>query len=255
MENFLPRKETTQKALKYVESLGKTTLIALLMQYGISEYAQAQNKNLDTNKIDTKELINKTNEANKKIYAEIKDRFKNISLGDYIQYTNSTTGEIIKFLPYGDGYLRTSLEVKEGSKDVIYVDIDGNGTMDRMLESEENFKQNPLTSRETNETDAKAAKLARFEIKAFESEDMLKEEAEFVSFGDGFIKEQNSEKIMVYEFKDMDKNPTFTVYNFKEGTYSKTNNKDFQNKISELQLELQKKYAKAAEKFSKEVEK
>ena len=32
MEKFLPKKETTQKALKYVESLGKTALVALLMQ-------------------------------------------------------------------------------------------------------------------------------------------------------------------------------------------------------------------------------
>jgi len=255
MENFIPKKETTKKALKYIESLGKTALFALLMQQGISEYTQAQNKNSENTKIDTKELIDKTNKTNKEIYNEIKDLFKDTPPGYYIKYTNSTTGEEVAFLPYGDRYLRTSLEVKRGDKDIIYVDIDGNGTVDRMLESEENFKQNSINGDELSEADADAKKLAIFESKAFMHEDMLKSQAEFASFGGGFMKDIQSEKIMIYEFKDMDKNPTFSVYNFKEGTYSETNNKDFQDKILELQSIIQEKYTKATKKFSKEIEK
>ena len=97
-----------------------------------------------------------------------------------------------------------------------------------MLESEENFKRNSITGSELSEADAKAAKLAIFESKAFINENMLKSEAEFASFGGGFMKKNHSKKIMVYEFKDMEKNPTFAVYNFKEGTYSETDDKDFQ---------------------------
>jgi|GEM_PF-2677331 len=233
MKNFELSREKKAEDLKpwrYIESLGKKALLALLISFGATEALDAQIQNIEKDKRENeKELIIKAHTINQKIYENLIEK-NPIPFGiDGTSFENTDINEIIYFQR---GYTASSLEKREGKEDILYADNNGDGSIDRIVLSEEKFT-------------TEAEKFSEFSNLAFLNEKLLNNDLSFSKLG-GMM----SKKIKVLEFKDINKSPRFIVYDFNVGEYGETDKEG----VYDLWLKFQEKYVKSLEKFSVEME-
>ncbi len=232
MKNFEFDEEKKVEGLKFwkhVESLGKSTLLALLVSFGVTEALNAQVQNAEKGgRENEKELITKAHTISQKIYESLVER-NPIPFGvNGISFEDTDVDETIYF---SRGYTASSLEKKEGDGDIIYADNNGDGSIDRIVLSEEKFT-------------TEAEKFGEFSNLAFLNEKFLNNHLDFSKLG-GVM----SKKIKVLEFKDVNKSPRFIVYDFNTGEYGETDKAG----IYDLWLKFQEKYVKSLENFSVEM--
>ncbi|MEW6616985.1 MAG: hypothetical protein AB1333_01035 [Patescibacteria group bacterium] len=224
------KKVESLKFWKHIESLGKSALLALLISFGVTETLDAQIQNAGQNKKENeKELVTKAYTINKRVYENLIKR-NPIPFGiDGTSFENTDINETIYFQR---GYTASSLEKRDGEKDIIYADNNGDGSVDRIILSEEKFE-------------TEAEKFSEFSNLAFIDEKFLDNDLSFSKLGGTMNK-----KIKVFEFKDINKSPRFIVYDFNVGEYGETDKEG----VYDLWFKFQEKYVKSLENFSAEME-
>jgi len=231
-EKSFSEKGTNERKLKYVETLGKSAVFWALMFLGVeSGIAQTGTNKKENQKEIKQELSIKALDIEKELYKKMTDKYP-ISNGHAgISFEDRSSGKKIHF---EENLTKAYIDTKEGAMDMRYVDEDGNGQLDRVILNEENFS-------------SPVQKEAGLLLTTFGDEETLKGEIESSAMSEVF-----SKKIKVFQFKDIQNNPHFVVYDFNTGEYGETKNEE---KVYELWIEFQKRFIKSLEDMQEGIEK
>ncbi len=223
---------------KYIESLGKATILSLLILLGSSSLAQGQNESSKDKKEVEKELVKKSHAVGLAIYKNLMSK-KGVSKGyDGISFKNTSTDETIYFKHgYGNNYIGSYFDTKDKKLgNIRYVDENSDGSIDKIILDKEKYESN------LNGEARKAMNL--FPLTFSDEDDLYQRIKRRQTF------KFNLQDITVFTFEDIKEKEeiaTCSVYDFNLSGYASDTNKN----NYELWLILQKKYLDSLENFDK----